>query len=189
MRMCTRVYVCISYTNSSKKQCILHLPLASLEKESPPRPLPVPARLLCRKQGPLEVQTLITELEYFSKLQGMAPGDKRKQESAELGGEVGRAGPPGRRRRGWGLGRGRPRASRKTTPPPTRKARRPLQAAPGEGERPCRRGPPWGRGGTGGQRRGTFLSGPEQRSSGSCTSYLSTRGLKRKFPLENVYVN
>ena len=137
---------------------------------APPRPCPPSARL-CRKQGPLEVQTLITELEYFSKLRGMAPGDKRKQRRARSG--VGRWGEPvrpGRRRRGWGLGWGRPRASRKSTPPPTRKARRPLQAAPGEGERPCRRGPPWGRGGTGGQRCRTFLSGPEQRSLDSSTS-------------------
>lgn len=129
--------VCVSHThNSSEKQFILHLPFASLEKKSESRPLPVaprpPSARLCRKQGPLEVQTLITELKYFSKLQGMAPGEERKA-GGERGAGRRRGEPlhPGLQGRIWRLGRARPLASRKSPPPPTRKTGRPLQAAPG----------------------------------------------------------
>ena len=149
------VCVCVSHThNSSEKQFILHLPFASLEKIPNPGPSPSPparpSARLCRKQGPLEVQTLITELRYFSKLQGMAPGEERK-----AGGEQGagrrRGEPlrPGLQGRVWRLGRARPR--------PLGRAPHPQPVRPGA---PCRQrrvkargraaGSPWGRGGAGG---------------------------------------
>lgn len=129
---------------------ILQRPLASLENtgtgpsvprpSAPPSPLAFSAAL--QKAGPLEVQTLITELEYFSKLQGIAPGDKRKEEaSTGQAGEGRRAGLPSAagRRWVWSPRRRRPprlhpspRPARlwEEPPPPPRKARRSLQAAP-----------------------------------------------------------
>lgn len=143
---CLCVYMCVPCTHdSSKKQFILHPPFVSLGKirtPAPPGPLP-PSSRRCRKQGPLEVQTLITELEYFSKLQGMAPGDKRKQEeSAEEGGESQSAQGCGGGSGGWDAG----------GPLPPGRAPYPQPVRPGA---PCRQrwnkaigcaaGAPWGR--------------------------------------------
>lgn len=99
-----------------------------LRPSAPPSPLAFSATL--QKAGPLEVQTLITELEYFSKLQGIAPGDKRKEESAEQAGEGRRASLPSAAEAGLSAGRRRPPTSGKSPHlHPPRKARRPLQAA------------------------------------------------------------
>lgn len=89
---------------------------------------PVRLQQDCRNQRPPEVQTLITESEYFSKLQGMAWGDKRKEEGVE------------KRRRGEGVSPGlrlrirpgeTPSYSHMSTPTP--QVRCPLQAASGNG--------------------------------------------------------
>lgn len=126
LNRCTYTCTCVPCThNCSQKQFIHYRPLASLEKTRPVPPLPAQASssslpaafsATLHKAGPLEVQTLITELEYFSKLQGMAPGDKRKEEeSAEAAGEAGRALPGAAEAgRAWSLGRGRPQASGRT---------------------------------------------------------------------------
>lgn len=109
----------------------------ALRQESLPSPIPLPVQRKIRKSphqfhpskasssalpassatlqkaGPLEVQTLITELEYFSKLQGMASGDKRKEEeSAEAAEEVGRASLP------WAAEGRRVRRPGRGSPPP-----------------------------------------------------------------------
>lgn len=126
---------------------ILQRPLASLENtgtgpsvprpSAPPSPLAFSAAL--QKAGPLEVQTLITELEYFSKLQGIAPGDKRKEEaSTGQAGEGRRTGLPSAagRRWVWSPRRRRPpHFTPRPAPPASGKSPHLHRARPGA---PCR---------------------------------------------------
>ena len=146
--------VCISYPQLQRETIYPPPSIRQPRKNSESRPLPVarrpPSERLCRKQGPLEVQTLITELKYFSKLQGMAPGEERKA-GGERGAGRRRGEPlrPGLQGRVWRLGRARPR--------PLGRAPHPQPVRPGA---PCRQrrvkargraaGAPWGRGGAGG---------------------------------------
>lgn len=176
---------------------ILQRPLASLENtgtgpsvprpSAPPSPLAFSAAL--QKAGPLEVQTLITELEYFSKLQGIAPGDKRKEEaSTGQAGEGRRAGLPSAagRRWVWSPRRRRPPPTSPLAPPRPPLGRAPTSTAQGpalpagrpEIKRECELRPGrCGRGVCGGTHGcekgcGACLFSPEQKSLDNSTSYL-----------------
>lgn len=91
---CLCVYMCVPCTHdSSKKQFILHPPFVSLGKirtPAPPGPLP-PSSRRCRKQGPLEVQTLITEniFQNYKAWPQEIRGSRRRARR-----KVGRASPP-----------------------------------------------------------------------------------------------